>query len=808
MAVREKKDEPIVSVGDLASRRLRGSVETPPPGGGTAPRKADAKPQNATPRVAPQMAPERSASPQTELKLKNAETLLNISRRVAAIESLDEILKTLVEMTTWELQAERGTLFLNDFQTGELYSRVAQGNFQREIHILNTTGIAGHVFTTGQGEIIHDGYADARFNRTVDEQTGYTTRTILCAPVRTVKGDVIGVTQMLNKKEGPFTQEDLDLLEAMTTQASIALQSTQFVEKMKKSREQEMEFLDIVADVTSELDLGALLKKVMAEATRMLQADRSTLFLNDEKTNELFSRVAMGEKVGEIRLPNHLGIAGTVFTSAKTVNIPYAYADLRFNPAFDKKTGYFTRSILCIPIVNKKGKCIGVTQALNKKGGPFSDEDESRLKAFAAQVSIALENAKLFDDVQNMKNYNESMLESMSNGVITMNEDGKIMTCNTAGLKILKAKQANVVGHKAEEFFSGANAWVMEKVRQVEESQKSDIFMDAELTIGEDKVSVNLTVLPLISVDQKKLGSMFMIEDISGEKRMKSTMARYMDPGLAEQLLQKGEDALGGKSVVATVLFSDVRGFTTISEALGPQGIVALLNEYFTIMVDCISKEGGMLDKFIGDAIMAVFGLPLPHTDDEDRAVRATIAMISGLRKWNKERIANGQLTIDMGIGLNTDTIVSGNIGSPKRMDYTVIGDGVNLAARLESACKQYSARILISENTYKKLKGTYRAREVDFVVVKGKTEPVCIYEVLDYHDDESFPNIMEVLNQFKSGLKYYREGHWDKSTAAFEEALKLNPEDKLAKTYIERCEYLKAHPPEDWKGVWVMKEK
>ena len=472
---------------------------------------------------------------QVDRKLKQVEMLLSVSKKVAAIESLDEILATLVEMTTWELGAERGTLFLNDPQTGELYSRFAQGTFQREIRILNTSGIAGHVFTAGEGVIIHNAYSDERFNNSVDEQTGYTTKSILCTPVRTVKAEIIGVIQCLNKKEGEFTEEDLHLLEEMTTQAAVALQSTQFVEKMKVKRAQEMEFLDIVADVTSELDLGVLLSKVMTEATRMLQADRSTLFLNDEKTNELFSRVLMGDAIGEIRLPNHLGIAGAVFTSGKSVNIPYAYADLRFNPAFDKKTGYFTRSILCVPVVNKNGKTIGVTQVLNRRGGPFTDEDETRLKAFTAQAAIALENSKLFDDVQNMKNYNESMLESMSNGVVTMNEDGKIVTCNAAGCRIMRVESAEILEKQAEEFFTGPNAWVMEKVKRVDEAQAADISMDAEMEFGGEKLSVNVTVLPLVSAEQKKLGSMVMIEDISSEKRMKSTMSRYMDPALADQ---------------------------------------------------------------------------------------------------------------------------------------------------------------------------------------------------------------------------------------------------------------------------------
>jgi adenylate cyclase len=740
--------------------------------------------------------------------LRQAEMLLNISQRVAAIESLDEVLSTLVDITTAETDSERSTLFLNDEETGELYSRVAQGNFHREIRLLNNSGVAGHVFQTGEGLVINDAYKDARFNRSVDEQTGFITRSILAAPIKTVKGELIGVAQALNKRRGRFTKDDLALLEAMTTQATVALQSAQFVERMKTLRKQEVEFLDIVSDLTSEIDLSTLLKKVMSEATRMLKADRSTLFLNDEKTGELWSQV--GEGLGtQIRLPNSAGIAGHVFTSGDTVNIPYAYADLRFNPAFDKQTGYFTRSILCVPVVNKDGKTIGVTQVLNRLGGPFTDEDEFRLKAFTAQVAVGLENAKLFDDVQNMKNYNESMLESMSNGVITMNEDGLLATCNEAGLRILQVSAEDILDKPAEEFFIGKNAWIMEKVKKVEETGDQDIFVDAEMVAGEDALSVNVTILPLISAEKDKLGSMIMIEDISSEKRMKSTMSRYMDPGIADQLLEGGgEDILGGKSAVATLLFSDVRGFTTLTEELGAQGTVTLLNDYFTIMVDCISKEEGMLDKFIGDAIMAAFGMPIAHDDDEDRAVRAAIDMLVSLDNWNVERMEIGQKPVKMGIGLNTDMVVSGNIGSPKRMDYTMIGDGVNLAARLESACKQYSAQLLISEYTMAKLRGTYRIRDIDDVVVKGKTEPVCVYEVLDFHTDETFPNLMEAVNYFKEARKHYRAGDWDKAITSFKECLSLNPNDTLSETYIERCQGLKKNPPKDWDGVLIMTSK
>jgi len=755
-------------------------------------------------------------------KLRTSELLLSVSQRIAGLKNLSEILWTIIETTTETLKADRGSLFLNDPLTGELYSRVAQGELVREIRILNTTGIAGSIFQTGIGEIIHDAYADERFNSKIDEQTGYVTKNIVCAPVRTVRGDLIGVIQILNKKRGRFTKDDLDIVQGITLQAAVSLQNAQGMEEMVKSREKEMKFLDVVAEVTSEIELGSLLQRVMVEATRMLNADRATLFLNDFKTNELFSRVAMGEGIGEIRLPNNAGIAGAVFQSRETINIPHAYADLRFNPSFDKQTGYFTRSILCVPIINKDGDCIGCTQALNKKGGGFTEEDESRLKAFTQQVSIALENAKLFEDVAKERAYNHSMLTSMSNAVITINDEGKIITCNKSGLKILKIRDTDILGKTAEEFFTNGRSWILERIKHCEEEKEPEFLMDAEIEVGSEQddnveiVSANVSFLPLENQDPDgrmdqasgHLGTMIMIEDISDEKRMKSTMSRYIDPNIADQLMGDGSDIMGGQETVATVLFSDVRSFTTITEALGAQGTVTLLNEYFDIMVEAINEQGGMVDKFIGDAIMAGFGIPFPHEDDEDRGVRAGINMIKRLWEWNIQREKEGKMAVDMGLGLNTDKLLSGNIGSSKRMDYTMIGDGVNLAARLESACKSYAARILISDFTYQKLKGTYQIRYIDDVIVKGKTEAVGVREVLDYHTPETFPNLMDTVNHFNEGRISFKAGDWTKGIGSFKECLKANPNDKLSQIYIDRCETMKQRNPKDWDGIWVMDTK
>lgn len=755
-------------------------------------------------------------------KLRTSELLLSVSQKIAGLKNLSEILWTIIETTTETLNADRGSLFLNDPLTGELYSRVAQGELIREIRILNSTGIAGSIFQSGVGEIIHDAYADDRFNSKIDEQTGYVTKNIVCAPVKTFRGDVIGVIQILNKKRGRFTKEDLEIVQGITLQAAVSLQNAQGMEEMVKSREKEMKFLDVVAEVTSEIELGSLLQRVMVEATKMLDADRATLFLNDVKTNELFSRVAMGEGIGEIRLPNNAGIAGAVFQSRQTINIPHAYADLRFNPGFDKQTGYFTRSILCVPIINKDGDCIGCTQALNKKGGGFTVEDESRLKAFTQQVSIALENAKLFEDVAKERAYNHSMLTSMSNAVITINDEGKIITCNKSGLKILKIRDSDILGKTAGEFFTNGRSWILERIKQCEEDKEPEFLMDAEIEVGSEQddnveiVSANISFLPLENQDPDgrmdqasgHLGTMIMVEDISDEKRMKSTMSRYIDPNIADQLMSDGSDIMGGQETIATVLFSDVRSFTTITETLGAQGTVTLLNEYFDVMVEAINEQGGMVDKFIGDAIMAGFGIPFSHEDDEDRGVRAGINMIKRLWEWNKQREKEGKMPIDMGLGLNTDKLLSGNIGSSKRMDYTMIGDGVNLAARLESACKSYAARILISDFTYQKLKGTYQIRYIDDVIVKGKTEAVGVREVLDYHTTETFPNLMDTVNHFNEGRISFKAGDWEKGIRSFSECLKANPNDKLSKIYIDRCETMKERNPQDWDGIWVMETK
>ena len=284
-------------------------------------------------------------------------------------------------------------------------------------------------------------------------------------------------------------------------------------------------------------------------------------------------------------------------------------------------------------------------------------------------------------------------------------------------------------------------------------------------------------------------------------------MARYMSQELVEKLLDEGEAALGGKVQRASVLFTDIRSFTTISERIGAQETVKLLNEYFGIMVDVILDKGGILDKYIGDAIMAVFGAPFAHAEDADHAVHAAIGMLRALAGFNVGRAAAGQEPVGMGLGINTDDVVSGNIGSLKRMDYTVIGDGVNLASRLEGANKHYGTEILISEFTVRDLKGRYRLREVDVIRVKGKTRPVACTSSYAFRDDRDDPALLRVSFDLSTEGSGVSERRWARGESCVRRRRPtLACRRDFPSIYLERVgHYARTPPPDDWDGVWVM---
>ena len=385
-----------------------------------------------------------------------------------------------------------------------------------------------------------------------------------------------------------------------------------------------------------------------------------------------------------------------------------------------------------------------------------------------------------------------------------------MVTANEAALSILNTTAESFLEHPAAELFADGNSWVLESLAKVTATGATDITVDADFRLPAGAMaSLNLTAVPLIDIAEDNIGSMLILEDMTGEKRVKTTMARYMSKEVADQLLEGGDDALEGKDQKVSILFSDVRNFTSVSEALGARGTVSMLNEYFEEMVEVIFDHGGILDKYIGDAIMALFGAPFAGEADADNAVSVASDMLVTLTELNVRRLAAGKDSIAIGIGVATGDVVAGNIGSPKRMDYTVIGDSVNLAARLESATKFYGTPVLVSEQTVKEMRSTARLREIDLMRVKGQDRPVAAFEVLDHCTEATFPNLAETVEAYLAGLELYRERDWGKAATSFECALAAHAGDRPSELYLERCAYHGKHPPPtDWDGVWVHTEK
>ncbi|MBI5116740.1 adenylate/guanylate cyclase domain-containing protein [Candidatus Poribacteria bacterium] len=293
-------------------------------------------------------------------------------------------------------------------------------------------------------------------------------------------------------------------------------------------------------------------------------------------------------------------------------------------------------------------------------------------------------------------------------------------------------------------------------------------------------------------------------------KFIREAFEHYMNPKVVDQIAGNPEMLeLGGKEMVLTALFSDVAGFTTISEQLTAHQLVELLNEYLTAMTDIVLKYDGLLDKYEGDAIMAVFGAPIHYPDHAARSCFVALEMQEQLKSMREKWKAEGKPELHARVGMNTGTMVVGNMGSRIRFDYTVMGDSVNLASRLEGVNKQYSTNIMISEFTLEHCKSDVIVREVDLIRVKGKAKPVRIYEVLARANDSLADTMKLVIEHYSAGLEAYRAKKWQEGIAAFQQVLEIRPGDGPSLTHLKRCnEYLKAPPPDDWDGVYVMTTK
>ena len=293
-------------------------------------------------------------------------------------------------------------------------------------------------------------------------------------------------------------------------------------------------------------------------------------------------------------------------------------------------------------------------------------------------------------------------------------------------------------------------------------------------------------------------------------KLITNMFERYVDKTVVQQLIDDPKTLkLGGEMKEITLLFSDIKGFTSISEKLGPENLVKLINSYLNEMTGVIMKHRGTVDKFIGDAIMTFWGAPIDDTNAPYHACAAALEMQSRLESFQTKWKKYGNIVLKQRVGINTGNCIVGNMGSEVKFNYTAMGDAVNVASRLEGVNKQYGTFILLSEATYQKVAKKVHAREIDKVVVMGKTEPIRIYELMGLADKPMGDYSKRFLEAYNEGIVMYQQRKWDEGIALMEHALKQIPNDPVCQLYVERMRLYQLNPPDaNWNGVFVLSSK
>jgi adenylate cyclase len=803
-----------------------------------------------------------------EYKLRVVNQTLSMLDDMLGSQGFDAILNEMLQSITLKtgelLNADRTTIFLLDEDRDELWSIIAKnenGN-NLEMRIPKNAGIAGEAAT--QKKVInipHDFYTDPRSKtaQEFDKKNNYRTYTMLAMPLLNDDGNLVAVVQLINKLKPVydpgaaletkvdlhgFTAEDERLFEEFAPSIRLILESSRSFYKATQQQRAASALMKATKALShSSLDLEETLGKVMDEAKELMQADRSTLWLLDRDRQELWTKLPINGVWQEIRIPMNAGFAGQVATSGEPVLIPF---DLYDHPnadtakETDKRTGYRTCSMLCMPVFNADGELIGVTQLINKKRqgdyptynpanypeapdcwkASFNRNDQEFMKAFNIQAGVALQNAKLFATVKQQEQMQRDILRSLSNAVISTDKEGVIIAANESAKSVLGfGNQDRLEGKRITEIVQikegDFSRWFGAALQVAEEHDRQQFYPDQTLipVRGGDQHSVHLSINSIADVRDSSnvYGALVVMDDISDEKRMKSMMYRYMTQELAEQLIKSGgADKLGGDRREVSVLFSDIRSYTTLTENMDAEEVVTMLNDYFEVMVEAVFNYKGTLDKYIGDAIMAVFGSPLPLAEHAWMAVQTAIEMRHRLALFNQSRPEHQRIKI--GIGINSDHVISGNIGSSKRMEFTAIGDGVNLGSRLEGASKQYGCDIIISEYTYQPCANRIWARELDCIRVKGKNKPVSIYELVGLQSEEISDEKKRSIELYHRGRDYYLNRKFTKAMMEFGTILEdIDSSDKAASMHLKRCQHWLNNPPTDgtWDdGVWTLTEK
>jgi adenylate cyclase len=507
------------------------------------------------------------------------------------------------------------------------------------------------------------------------------------------------------------------------------------VEAQEKERQQLGALQEVGAVINSSLDQAEVLNIVIDTIIGLTGAERTFLMLVDEETAVLKVEVARNinrETISESSFEISRSIVQSVFETGLPLVTTNAQADPRFARQ-ESVVSYNLRSILCIPLKIKES-IIGVIYADNRVvSGIFVDADRDLLAAFANQAAVAIENARLFLQIRRqlahiteMTNLMNDVFDSIASGVITLNQADMISLYNRAAERILGVPGHQVLEQHYKDVLEPIGE-TMEKLVQLvkENGGHESLEMDAVLKKRPGTATLNLTLSPLRDVQQEMRGVTVVVDDVSEKKRLES-VRRYLPPALVDRVRDL-DAAQRPQRQTLTILFADIRGFSTFSENLQPESLIEIINQYFTVAAQCINEHEGMIDKFMGDAVMALFNTPLnPQADHAARAVRTALRMRQQLNAFHAGLADDKRLY--MGIGIHVGEAVVGNIGSQFRKDYSALGDAVNLAKRLQEIAKP--GQILISEDTYRHCESWAEVVVQEPIQVKGRQALEQIYEL------------------------------------------------------------------------------
>jgi adenylate cyclase len=551
----------------------------------------------------------------------------------------------------------------------------------------------------------------------------------------------LDIRSLLASQKETLAKAKLALPPGTTEGLSFMAQTLERLSRNVQEQEQERMQLQALANiggvVNSSLDLTTVLNEVMDTIIKLTGAERGFLMLKNEAGGLDFRTARNVDR--ETLQASSFEISRTIVDRVARTGEAVVTTNAQEDPRFGKQesvVAFNLRSILCVPL-KMKGELTGVIYADNRvRTGLFNERDRDILSAFANQAAVAIENARLFQSVKNtldevtrLKNLLDNVFASINSGVITTDESDRVTLLNRAAETILNVKAAGVVGQaytSALPNLDNALGLALKDVKTTDRTYSYEVNPDLP---GRGLVDLSLNLTPLKDSNWLTQGVAIVVDDQTERKRLRSKFELFqkmVSPRVIERL-DPNSLRLGGDRRIVTCLFADIRGFTNFSEYLDPVQLLDVLNRYLGAAADAVLLHEGTLDKFLGDAVMAIFNAPEQQEDHTLRAVRSALQMRNDILALHE--VMAPQFRLSFGIAINYGEAVVGLVGTKQRVDYTAIGDTINTAKRIQENAR--AGQVLLSETAYERVKDLVLVNVLEPMKVKGRVQPVQVYELV-----------------------------------------------------------------------------